>query len=334
MLSACCPFQSNCASPCLQQRKQSCLTHPWFQGKGGPLRPIWQGSVHVCLLMVATGLCRRTPGCEWPKQGPVGGEARTSLLPPVLPLCLGQRPEGNAGRSPEGRGLASALLPWDPLSSLPNPRWLSRRRTLEGWPEGQERQPEGPGAAWQAEQSPFPCQLGADSLRAPPLFPDPIRAQGVAWLPGGGPARVQPHGLPVGPAGRAQALQGSSFASSRRESARGPGLGKEVGGRGALAAGHTPHLSSSVTCWGALWRAGWSASLGSTACSCPLPLGLFLQVVDLTTELSDERLKGDVACQVLEAERAERLRGAREIQELQVCVCLGGEGGLLDSLRL
>ncbi|XP_075574530.1 unconventional myosin-XVIIIb [Pelecanus crispus] len=41
------------------------------------------------------------------------------------------------------------------------------------------------------------------------------------------------------------------------------------------------------------------------------------KIVDLTTELSDERYKGDVACQVLDGERAERLRGARELQELQ-----------------
>ncbi|KAK2522878.1 Myo18b, partial [Columba guinea] len=41
------------------------------------------------------------------------------------------------------------------------------------------------------------------------------------------------------------------------------------------------------------------------------------KIIDLTTELSDERYKGDVACQVLEGERAERLRGARELQELQ-----------------
>lgn len=42
------------------------------------------------------------------------------------------------------------------------------------------------------------------------------------------------------------------------------------------------------------------------------------QIIDLTTELSDERYKGDIACQVLDGERAERLRGARELQELQV----------------
>lgn len=42
------------------------------------------------------------------------------------------------------------------------------------------------------------------------------------------------------------------------------------------------------------------------------------QITDLTMELSDERYKGDVACQVLDGERAERLRGARELQELQV----------------
>nr|XP_056715098.1 unconventional myosin-XVIIIb [Euleptes europaea] len=41
------------------------------------------------------------------------------------------------------------------------------------------------------------------------------------------------------------------------------------------------------------------------------------KIVDLTTELSDERLKGDVACQMLEADRVERLRGAREFTELQ-----------------
>ncbi|NXY07659.1 MY18B protein, partial [Pteruthius melanotis] len=41
------------------------------------------------------------------------------------------------------------------------------------------------------------------------------------------------------------------------------------------------------------------------------------KVIDLTTELSDERYKGDVACQALDGERAERLRGTRELQELQ-----------------
>ncbi|KAM9219208.1 LOW QUALITY PROTEIN: unconventional myosin-XVIIIb [Leptosomus discolor] len=41
------------------------------------------------------------------------------------------------------------------------------------------------------------------------------------------------------------------------------------------------------------------------------------KIIDLTTELSDERYKGDIACQVLDGERAERLRGARELQELQ-----------------
>ncbi|NXF48476.1 MY18B protein, partial [Oceanites oceanicus] len=41
------------------------------------------------------------------------------------------------------------------------------------------------------------------------------------------------------------------------------------------------------------------------------------KIIDLTTELSDERYKGDAACQVLDGERAERLRGARELQELQ-----------------
>nr|XP_019611149.1 PREDICTED: unconventional myosin-XVIIIb isoform X2 [Rhinolophus sinicus] len=37
---------------------------------------------------------------------------------------------------------------------------------------------------------------------------------------------------------------------------------------------------------------------------------------DLITELADERFKGDVACQVLESERAERLRAFQEVREL------------------
>ncbi|XP_006869250.1 PREDICTED: unconventional myosin-XVIIIb [Chrysochloris asiatica] len=41
------------------------------------------------------------------------------------------------------------------------------------------------------------------------------------------------------------------------------------------------------------------------------------KITDLTTELSDERFKGDVACQALEGERAERLRIFREVQELK-----------------
>ncbi|NXK60422.1 MY18B protein, partial [Sylvietta virens] len=41
------------------------------------------------------------------------------------------------------------------------------------------------------------------------------------------------------------------------------------------------------------------------------------KVIDLTTELSDERYKGDVTCQALDGERAERLRGTRELQDLQ-----------------
>ncbi|XP_018415994.1 PREDICTED: unconventional myosin-XVIIIb [Nanorana parkeri] len=42
------------------------------------------------------------------------------------------------------------------------------------------------------------------------------------------------------------------------------------------------------------------------------------KITDLTTELSDERFKGEVACQVLEGERGERLRVTREITEMQV----------------
>ncbi|XP_068419318.1 unconventional myosin-XVIIIb isoform X1 [Eschrichtius robustus] len=41
------------------------------------------------------------------------------------------------------------------------------------------------------------------------------------------------------------------------------------------------------------------------------------KIAELTTELADERFKGDVACQVLESERAERLRASREVQELK-----------------
>ncbi|NWR86363.1 MY18B protein, partial [Furnarius figulus] len=41
------------------------------------------------------------------------------------------------------------------------------------------------------------------------------------------------------------------------------------------------------------------------------------KIIDLTTELSDEQYKSDATCQALDGERAERLRGARELQELQ-----------------
>ncbi|XP_044099974.1 unconventional myosin-XVIIIb [Neovison vison] len=41
------------------------------------------------------------------------------------------------------------------------------------------------------------------------------------------------------------------------------------------------------------------------------------KIADLTTELADEHFKGDVACQVLESERAERLHACREVQELK-----------------
>ncbi|KAM6166373.1 unconventional myosin-XVIIIb [Erethizon dorsatum] len=41
------------------------------------------------------------------------------------------------------------------------------------------------------------------------------------------------------------------------------------------------------------------------------------KIADLTTELADECFKGDVACQVLENERAERLQASREIRELR-----------------
>ncbi|XP_004690910.1 PREDICTED: unconventional myosin-XVIIIb [Condylura cristata] len=41
------------------------------------------------------------------------------------------------------------------------------------------------------------------------------------------------------------------------------------------------------------------------------------KIADLTTELADERFKGDSACQVLESEQAERLRALREAQEVK-----------------
>ncbi|XP_069606714.1 unconventional myosin-XVIIIb [Ranitomeya imitator] len=41
------------------------------------------------------------------------------------------------------------------------------------------------------------------------------------------------------------------------------------------------------------------------------------KITDLMTELSDERFKCEVACQVLEGEKAERLRVTREIKEMQ-----------------
>ncbi|NXE52549.1 MY18B protein, partial [Casuarius casuarius] len=41
------------------------------------------------------------------------------------------------------------------------------------------------------------------------------------------------------------------------------------------------------------------------------------KIIDLTTELADERYKGDAACRALDGERAERLQAARQLQELQ-----------------
>ncbi|XP_037672909.1 unconventional myosin-XVIIIb [Choloepus didactylus] len=41
------------------------------------------------------------------------------------------------------------------------------------------------------------------------------------------------------------------------------------------------------------------------------------KIADLTTELTEERFKGDVACQALESERAEQLQAFREVQELK-----------------
>lgn len=42
------------------------------------------------------------------------------------------------------------------------------------------------------------------------------------------------------------------------------------------------------------------------------------QITDLTSELADERFKGDMACQALENEQAQRLQALREVQELKV----------------
>ncbi|XP_006890529.1 PREDICTED: unconventional myosin-XVIIIb [Elephantulus edwardii] len=44
---------------------------------------------------------------------------------------------------------------------------------------------------------------------------------------------------------------------------------------------------------------------------------LEIKIADLTTELAEERFKGDVACQALEGERAERLQASRKVQELK-----------------
>ncbi|XP_012869733.1 PREDICTED: unconventional myosin-XVIIIb [Dipodomys ordii] len=41
------------------------------------------------------------------------------------------------------------------------------------------------------------------------------------------------------------------------------------------------------------------------------------KIADLTAELADERFRGDVACQALESERAERLQAFRQVQELK-----------------
>ncbi|CAO2629076.1 Unconventional myosin-XVIIIb [Lemmus lemmus] len=41
------------------------------------------------------------------------------------------------------------------------------------------------------------------------------------------------------------------------------------------------------------------------------------KITDLTSELADERFKGDMVCQALESERAERLQALRELQELK-----------------
>lgn len=45
---------------------------------------------------------------------------------------------------------------------------------------------------------------------------------------------------------------------------------------------------------------------------------LFLQVTAVTSELSDERFRGDAVGQALDVERAERLRLSRENKDLQV----------------
>ncbi|XP_006249640.2 unconventional myosin-XVIIIb [Rattus norvegicus] len=62
------------------------------------------------------------------------------------------------------------------------------------------------------------------------------------------------------------------------------------------------------------------------------------KIADLTSELADERFKGDVACQALESERAERLQALREVQELkakyqQVQDALGGVQKQLEEAQ-
>lgn len=54
-------------------------------------------------------------------------------------------------------------------------------------------------------------------------------------------------------------------------------------------------------------------------------MGAPVQVTAVTSELSDERFRGDAVGQALDVERAERLRLSRENKELQVRA--GARGG-------
>ncbi|KAB0397680.1 hypothetical protein E2I00_010647 [Balaenoptera physalus] len=89
------------------------------------------------------------------------------------------------------------------------------------------------------------------------------------------------------------------------------------------------HLELSGWTWGfamcqllgKTWREGCGENgarhLVSTCLAAQMQKRGLYEIAELTTELADERFKGDVACQVLESERAERLRASREVQELK-----------------
>lgn len=53
------------------------------------------------------------------------------------------------------------------------------------------------------------------------------------------------------------------------------------------------------------------------------------QITDLTSELADERFKGDMVCQALESEKVQRLQALREVQELKVW----GHGDLVGGQK-
>lgn len=75
-------------------------------------------------------------------------------------------------------------------------------------------------------------------------------------------------------------------------------------------------MKASDLSWLVLGSACWGEGLAALTRDPALTLPS--QIAGLITELADEHFKGDVACQVLEGERAERLQAFREVQELKV----------------